>query len=28
MRIELDAKTPAAVLLRPSEYQQFLKESE
>ena len=28
MRIELDAKTPSAVLLRPSEYQQFLKESE
>jgi len=27
MRIELDAKTPAA-LLRPSEYEQFLKESE
>jgi glycine cleavage system H protein len=28
MRIELDAKTPAAALLRPGEYQQFLKESE
>jgi len=28
MRIELDAKTPAAALLRSSEYQQFLKESE
>jgi glycine cleavage system H protein len=28
MRIELDAKTPAAALLRASEYQQFLKESE
>ena len=28
MRIELDAKTPAAALLRPDEYEQFLKESE
>jgi glycine cleavage system H protein len=28
MRIELDAKAPAAALLRPSEYEQFLKESE
>jgi glycine cleavage system H protein len=29
MRIELDGKkTPAAALLRPSEYEQFLKESE
>ena len=28
MRIELDAKTPAAALLGPGEYQQFLKESE
>jgi glycine cleavage system H protein len=28
MRIELDAKAPAAALLGPSEYQQFLKESE
>jgi glycine cleavage system H protein len=28
MRIELDATAPAAALLRPSEYQQFLKESE
>jgi glycine cleavage system H protein len=28
MRIELDAKTPSAVLLRPGEYEQFLKESE
>jgi glycine cleavage system H protein len=28
MRIELDTKTPAAALLRPGEYQQFLKESE
>jgi glycine cleavage system H protein len=28
MRIELDAKAPAAGLLRPSEYEQFLKESE
>jgi glycine cleavage system H protein len=28
MRIELDAKTPAAALLGAGEYQQFLKESE
>ena len=28
MRIELDAKAPAVGLLSPSEYQQFLKESE
>jgi glycine cleavage system H protein len=28
MRVELDATAPAAALLRPSEYQQFLKESE
>jgi glycine cleavage system H protein len=28
MRVELDAAAPAAALLRPSEYQQFLKESE
>jgi glycine cleavage system H protein len=28
MRIELDTTAPAAALLRPSEYQQFLKESE
>jgi glycine cleavage system H protein len=28
MRIELDAKTPPAGLLRPGEYEQFLKESE
>ena len=28
MRIELDAKAPAAALLRPADYQQFLKESE
>jgi glycine cleavage system H protein len=28
MRIELDAKTAAPALLQPSEYEQFLKESE
>jgi glycine cleavage system H protein len=28
MRIELEPHAPAAALLRPSEYQQFLKESE
>jgi glycine cleavage system H protein len=28
MRIELDSKTAAPTLLRPSEYEQFLKESE
>ncbi len=28
MRIELDANTPAAALLRPGEYQQLLEESE
>ena len=28
MRIELEPRAPAAALLRPSEYQQFLKESE
>jgi glycine cleavage system H protein len=28
MRLELDAEVPAAALLSPSEYQQFLKESE
>jgi glycine cleavage system H protein len=28
MRIELDAKTPAAALLRPGEYERFLEESE
>jgi glycine cleavage system H protein len=28
MRVELDAAAPAAALLRPGEYQQFLKESE